>query len=611
MTAKVISLQIKPGIQRDGTLFDAPCYVDGRWVRFQRGRPRKMQGYRGIFLNASGISRGMIMNSENGLNYIYSGWSDGLQLWQTDNDDGVGSGPTNIAFGGGILTLTGRVAGTSYTTGTYTGVSLTGGTGSGAKATIVVSGGGVTSVTLTTAGEGYTVGDVLSASSSSIGGTGSGFSINVATVITSFTANANNLWQFDIGYDVGGGAAYLLAHPGQNLNYIDSTVDVPVLYGDFPGGVMSELTDSQGATPTGAAIEVSGGCVMLHPYLFVYGNNGFIKNCSAGNFFDWNSADANETNVATGKIVKGLPVRGGTTAPSGLFWSTDSLIRVSYTPTTITGSTLYWRYDIISSQSSIMSSSCVIEYDGIYYWVGVDRFLMYNGVVTEIPNVMNFNYFFDNINYAQRQKVWVSKVPRWGEIWWFFPSGDSTECNDAVVFNIRDQVWYDAGTAIGARRSAGVFSEVFRKPVWAGTEENANGNYTLWQHETGTDEIYLKNVNAIQSYFETNHLGWVTGGPGADEPSGPNRWIHLERVEPNFNQSEDMNMFITGPSYAQGPDDTSAAYVFSPDTLKIDLREQRREMRIRFESNTVRGNYEMGQILLSADFGDERGTGNP
>jgi len=611
LTAKVISLQIKPGIQRDGTLFDAPSYVDGRWVRFQRGRPRKMKGYRGIFLNASGISRGMIMNSENGLNYIYSGTNDALQMWTTDNNNGVGTGPYDIVFGGGVLTLTGRVAGTLYTTGTYTGVSLTGGTGSGAKATIVVSGGGVSSVTLTTAGTGYTVGDVLSATSASIGGTGSGFTINVATVITSFTANDNNLWQFDIGYDVGGGISYLIAHPGQNLVNIDSTVNVPVLYGDFPGGTMAELTDSQGSTPSGDVIEVSGGVVMLHPYLFVYGNNGLIKNCSAGNFFDWNSADANETNVSTGKIVKGLPVRGGTTAPSGLFWSTDSLIRVSYTPTTVGASTLYWRYDIISSQSSILSSQCVIEYDGIYYWVGVDRFLLYNGVVTEIPNSMNFNYFFDNLNYVQRQKVWVSKIPRWGEIWWFFPNGDSTECNDAVVFNVREQVWYDAGTAVGARRSAGVFTEVFRFPVWAGNEENTTGSYTLWQHETGTDEVYLNNQNAIQSYFETNNIGWVTGGPGADDPTGPNRWIHLERVEPNFNQSEDMNMYITGPSYAQGPDDLSDPYVFAPDTLKIDLREQRREMRIKFESNTVRGNYEMGQVLLSADFGDERGTGNP
>ena len=610
MTAKVISLQIKPGIQRDGTLFDAPTYVDGRWVRFQRGRPRKMQGYRGIFLNASGISRGMIMNSENGLNYIYSGTNNELQLWQTDDDDGVGSGPTDIQFIGGAVTLTGLVAGTLYTSGTYTGVNLTGGTGSGAQATIVVSAGGVSSVTLTAAGTGYTTGDVLSAASASIGGTGSGFSITVASV-DSFTADDLNLWQFDIGYDVGGGISYLIAHPGLNLVHIDNTVNTPVLYGDFPGGNMAELTDTQGSSPTGATIEVSGGCVLLHPYLFVYGNNGFIKNSSAGNFFDWNSADANETNVATGKIVKGLPVRGGTTAPSGLFWSTDSLIRVSYTPTTVSGSTLYWRYDIITSQTSILSSSCVIEYDGIYFWIGVDRFLMYNGVVTEIPNSMNFNYFFDNLNYSQRQKVWASKVPRWGEIWWFFPRGNSTECNDAVIFNVREKVWYDSGTALGARRSAGVFSEVFRKPVWAGNEENRTGTYTLWQHETGTDEVYLNNVDAIQSYYETNNIGWVTGGPGADDPTGPNRWIRVERIEPDFNQSEDMNVYITGKSYANDEDVTSDPYVFAPDTPKIDMREQRREMRIRFESNTVRGNYEAGQILLSAEFGDERGTGNP
>ena len=153
--------------------------------------------------------------------------------------------------------------------------------------------------------------------------------------------------------------------------------------------------------------------------LFRSGNDGLIKNSSAGNFSDWNSADANETNVATSKIVKGLPVRGGTAAPAGLFWSLDSVIRVTYNPTTVGAQTFYWRYDIVTSQSSIMSSQCVIEYDGLYFWAGVDRFLMYNGVVQEVPNQMNFNYFFDNINYAQRQKVWVSKVPRWGEIWWF------------------------------------------------------------------------------------------------------------------------------------------------------------------------------------------------
>jgi hypothetical protein len=73
-------------------------------------------------------------------------------------------------------------AGTSYTNGVYTNVTLTGGTGSGAKATIVVSGNAVTSVTITYGGSGYTVGDSLTTANTNIGGTGSGFSFLVSDV---------------------------------------------------------------------------------------------------------------------------------------------------------------------------------------------------------------------------------------------------------------------------------------------------------------------------------------------------------------------------------------------------------------------------------------------
>ena len=75
--------------------------------------------------------------------------------------------------------------GSSYTAGTYFNVPLTGGTGSGALATITVSSGAVTSVTVTNNGVHYTVGDTLSADSANIGGTGSGFSVPVVTVSNS------------------------------------------------------------------------------------------------------------------------------------------------------------------------------------------------------------------------------------------------------------------------------------------------------------------------------------------------------------------------------------------------------------------------------------------
>jgi hypothetical protein len=236
---------------------------------------------------------------------------------------------------------------------------------------------------------------------------------------------------------------------------------------------------------------------------------------------------------------------------------------------------------------------------------------MYNGVVQEVPNTQNMNWFFDNLNYVQRQKVWVTKVPRWGEIWFFYPRGDATECNDAVIYNVREKIWYDAGQAPGAYRSAGTFSEVFRQPIWAGNKENNVGTYTLWQHETGVNQIYLNFVNAIDSYFETPPLGTYAGLVGATQQPGDNVWTRCERVEPDFVQEEQMYLIVTGKGYADDIDQPSDPYYFEVDTLKVDMREQRREMRMRFGSNTYNGNYFMGKVLLSLDTGDVRGTGNP
>lgn len=82
---------------------------------------------------------------------------------------------------GQIATFGTPTGGTLYTNGNYQDVSLTGGNGSGAVATITVSGGAVTSVVLNDGGSFYIAGDVLSANTTDIGGTGSGFSITVAT----------------------------------------------------------------------------------------------------------------------------------------------------------------------------------------------------------------------------------------------------------------------------------------------------------------------------------------------------------------------------------------------------------------------------------------------
>ena len=77
-------------------------------------------------------------------------------------------------------TLTG---GSGYTNGLYYNVPLTGGNGTAAYADITVSAGTVIAVVIRNGGCLYKVGDVLSAATANLGGTGSGFSLPVATVI--------------------------------------------------------------------------------------------------------------------------------------------------------------------------------------------------------------------------------------------------------------------------------------------------------------------------------------------------------------------------------------------------------------------------------------------
>ena len=758
MTAKVFALDTKPGIQRDGTLFDKEFYVDGRWVRFQRGRPRKIGGYRQITDQLAGPSRGIFVVVRNTFNNVYSGYADGLQVVPVNNN-GVGAGISDFTFAGPLDTVSILDGGSGYANGTYTNVPLnyvTSGTGSAAIGTVTVAGNTVTAVTVTAPGIRYQPADQLTASDADLGGGGgTGFLMQVGSVDTPFLASDLNSWQFDTFTDRNGsGENLLLAHPSQDLVDIDDETDTRLMASIVGTTVMwavgifavtdvaltsgsvtittaaittqvgvgqlvkgygipaatrvvsvvgTAITLSNAATQTLAnttltfdnEVFVSGGVVSLHPYCFVYGNNGLIRNCSNGNIDDWVSPDANEVNVATGKILQGLPVRGGSNSPSGLFWSLDSLIRVSYAPQSLGvagtanfSAPTYWRYDIITSQSSFMSSAGVIEYDGIYYWVGTDRFMLYGGTVKEIPNPMNQNYFFDNLNYNQRQKVFVSKVPRFGEIWWFYPRGNASECTDCVIYNIRENVWYDTGTALGARRSAGYFSQVFRYPINSGTELNAtNGvnsvsisdpgsgyadgtylyetltggtgsgatatltvyagevisavinnrgsgytvgdllgatldgvgvdfeltvetlmNFTsLWQHEIGKDEIQGTTVLAIESYFESSDLGWVAGGPSQPSPVGENLWLRIERVEPDFILEGEMQLYVTGRPYAQENDSTTGPYTFDATTGKIDMKEQRRELRLKFVSNQAGGDYQLGKVIVSADSGDVRG----
>lgn len=527
-----VNVRSEPGIKRDGTKFEGNFYVDGQWVRFQRGLPRKIGGYKQISNYASGIVRQIHTLGLDNFAYTHIGHQRGVQRF-----------------------------------------------------TIDVNGNTSAPVDRTPAG---------------------------------FVDNFNYNWKFDAMFDGAGSGSVILAHASDSLLDITSGTNYPVYIGDAYGTAsLTPIADSS----------VCGGIVVLHPYLFLYCKNGFVKWSDANDPTNFATGDAGDAFITASKIVKGLPLRGGGQNPAGIFWSLDSLIRAYYT-----GGPDVFAFDTISSQISILATNSVIEYDGIYFWIGRDRFMMYNGVVREVPNNLNINYFFDNLNTSYANKIFAYKVPRYGEIWWCYPRGDATECTHAIIFNFRENTWYDTELPNGGR-SAGLYAQVFPSPILAGVDpifppdpntritegsdiritedgrtrvvDNGVPNYKIWRHEFGVDEIDGQSLNAVNSFFETGDIALITSDPPK------NRAIHVEMMEPDFVQSGDMTVQVTGRINARAPEvpgplRTIPAVATEKYEQQVFFKEQRRELRFRFASNTVGGDYQMGQIIVHIEAADGR-----
>lgn len=498
----------QPGIKRDGTLLEGENCTDGQWVRFQRGKAKKMGGFRRVTDALTGPVRKFLLWSRKDLNSCVSFSSSKVETLLVDN---------------------------------------------------------------------HLVGN----------------DIHDRTPSSGFTPSANNVWTADTQYDdaVGSQGTIIVAHCNQSMRNIDDDTATK------PYWALASSTTSLFATITDAPA-VSGGIFALAPYTVVFGSDGFVGWSDANQPQVWagstNPGDAGSDRVTGSKIVAGLPLRSGRVA--ALLWSLDSVLRMDYV-----GGTAVFNFSTVSTQSSILAQNSVIEYDGAYFWIGVDRFLYFDSGVKELPNDMNQNWFFDNLNYEHRQKIWVTKVPRFGEIWWFYPRGEATECSHAVIFNVRSKTWYD----VELPRSAGFYSQVIPYPAWVGSEVEESTDYGLYQHEFGRNAVIGDNETAIRSYFTTQNFGMPTGGIG-DSPQGVSRWSRLTRVEPDFIQDGDMTCSVIGYEFAQAAPEPEVSYTFTPTTGKIDMREQQRHLMLKFESNDVNGFFEAGKVIIHVEPGDNR-----
>lgn len=568
-----------PGVRRDGTPTDADYFNEAQWCRFVRNRPRKMGGYKESTSMFSGPSYGGFLFSRQFLN-IYCSFS-------------------------------------RY----------------GVEYSMIDAG-----------GQGSVITDITPAE---------------------YVYDVNAVWAYDYLFDAASGAnaTLLIASPNSVLQNIDDPTlnNVYVTPINNPAQ-MTKVADS--------AAKTAGGLFCTSPYTVLLGSDGNITWSDANSPQSYVGGDAGSARVTGTKLVKGLPLRTGVSS-GGLLWSLDSVLRMDWV-----GGSAIFKFSHITTKSSILSPRSVIEYDGKWYWAGIDRFLVTNGIqVEELNNDMNLHWFYDNLNFAQRQKVFAMKMPRFGEIWWCFPFGDSEECNKAVIFNVRLKTWYD----VEIPRGFGFTPANFRYPLMSANKDNnsvrctltvASGTlqegasvtftssgtlgfirtisgsgpysvvisvsndkiplvgegytsvgsslsasgavssvrslFSLYVHENGYDAVENGTQTAIQSSFTTCDFGAPTGGAQQNSTAGTNINTRITRIEPDFNMVGDMTVEVLSRQFAQGEEHTSNTYTFAGDTGKIDLREQAREFRLKFSSNSLGGFYEGGKTLVHLEPGDAR-----
>ena len=254
-------------------------------------------------------------------------------------------------------------------------------------------------------------------------------------------------WQFSQQYLTAGNDTQIFASGTPSASILTGTSEHPVYYGDIVATTpLIKIPDGLVDGP----VTSSGGCCAVGPFLFLYGADGVVKWSTPSDPLDFEGVGSGDARPIADKIVRGYPIRGQS-GPAIIMWSLSSVVLGQFV-----GGTDIFDFTTMTNNASIMSSNGIVEHAGIYYWATTSGFSMFNGVVRDLPNDQNRQWFLNNVNISQRQKVFAFKVPRWSEIWWCFPYGTATECTHAVVYNWLGNFWYDTELPNGGR-SAGFY----------------------------------------------------------------------------------------------------------------------------------------------------------
>ena len=227
-------------------------------------------------------------------------------------------------------------------------------------------------------------------------------------------------------------------------------------------------------------------------FLFALGagnNPRKVQWCDQENNTLWTPAATNQAGdielQTSGQIMQGIQARGQTLIITDL----------DAHSATYSGPPFVYNFQKVGSGCGAISRMSAAAVSGNVFWMGQRGFFTYTGnSVQEVDCTVNDKIFGD-INTSQQSKIWAFNNSQFGEIWWFYPSSNSTEINRYVAFDYKEGHWLVGELP----RTAGVSRGVFKQPIMS------TSGGALYDHEIGN------NYDGATVYAETGPISLGVG----------------------------------------------------------------------------------------------------
>ena len=256
-----------------------------------------------------------------------------------------------------------------------------------------------------------------------------------------------------------------------------------------------------------------------------------------------------------------------------------------------------WASQLLGDNISIMSPNSAVIASGVIYWMGVDKFYLYDGRVQTL-NCDLRRYVFQDLNQEQALQVFCGTNEGFNEVWWFYCSAGSSAIDKYVIYNYLEKVWYYGTMSRTAWLDSGLLSYPIAAPYNSST---LTGN--LVYHEDGINDNTTGTNAAISAYISSSEFDISDG----------HKFGFVWRVLPDLTFSDSTNsptnavpvvtMTLYGlansgsgrTSSASQPVSSSSTYDITEEfTGQIFTRMRGRQMIFKVSSNQINTAWQLG-----------------